>query len=243
MSKYKVILCVYHWVGCKVLEHVLQREDISDVAVFTHKPTDETPDISEVAKTHDIYYSFNSINQSILPFKPDIISSVYYRYIIKPKIIRACNGKIFNMHPSLLPKHRGCSSVPWSIIEGDNITGVSFHYIDESIDTGRIILQAAIPIRDDETQATLYQTIMERGLSFWPSAFELVKIGISGVEQFGEPSYHLRGCPYNGEINDEWSLEKVERFIRAMIYPPYPTASYKGQAITSLYEYLKLSGR
>jgi len=225
------------------LEHVLRRSDVSDIAVFTHAKTHDIEDIALIAEQNGLFCSTESINKADLPFKPDIIASVYYRYIIKPRIIDLCEGRIFNMHPSLLPRHRGCSSIPWAIIDGDSHTGVTFHYINHGIDTGKIILQTAVQISPVETQLTLFRKCMERGVKFWPAAFELVKAGFSGVEQEGEPSYHKRICPYNGSINENWPLDKIERFIRAMIFPPYPCATYKGKAVKTMDEYLKLSQR
>ena len=223
------------------MEHVLQRNDISDIAVFTHTKGDGIEDISLIAERNGLFYSTESINNVDLPFKPDIIASIYYRHIIKPHIIKECEARIFNMHPSLLPRHRGCSSVPWAIIDGDSHTGVTFHYINPGVDTGKIILQSTVQILPNETQLTLFRKCMERGVKFWPAAFELVKAGFSGVEQEGQPSHHKRGCPYDGCIQENWPTEKIGRFIRAMIFPPYPCAAYKGKPIKTIDEYLKLS--
>lgn len=236
----KVILCGYHWAGCKVLEHLCKRDDVSQIFVYTHTPPSHIPDIRNVGRRFQIPFSVQSINKGKLPFSPDIITCVYYRYILKKEIISACSGKAFNMHPSLLPRHRGCSSIPWAIIEGDTITGVTFHYIDEGIDTGNVVLQAAIEISSTETQASLYQKCMEKGVCFWPAAFELVMSGFTGLPQEGTPSYHPRGCPFEGMISEEWDNEMAERFIRAMIFPPLPPARYSGKLITSFSDYLAL---
>lgn len=245
MGKTNLILCAYHRAGCAVLEQVLKRDDIGEVAVFTHEPKVEgTPDVRDVAEKHGVWHTTRNISKvEELPFAPDVISSVWYRFIIKPHIIQACEGRIFNVHPSLLPRFRGCSSVPWAIIEGDRQTGVTYHYIDEDVDTGRLLLQASLPIRADETQATLYERVMDKAVAFWPAAFELVRSGFRGVEQEGDPSYFPRGVPHEGEIDDTWPLERVERFIRAMIFPPLPAAKYRGEEVTSMERYLELLGR
>lgn len=234
----KVFLCGYHKIGCDVLEHLVSRNDITELAVFTHKPhMDFIPDIRKVAFKYGVACTSESINKAKLPFEPDIIASVYYRNIIKDHIIDLAPDKIFNVHPSLLPRHRGCSSVPWAIIEGDDITGVTFHYIDEGIDTGKIILQASIQIESTETQETLFNKCMDTGAEFWGAAFELVKSGFPGVEQKGHSCYHKRGVPHDGKIDDSWDLDYVERFIRAMTFPPYPYATYQGKEIKDFDEY------
>jgi methionyl-tRNA formyltransferase len=235
-----MFLCCFNWVGAKVLEHVLSRSDIDDLAVFTHEPKVATPDLRSLAKKNGIWCATASVNYATWPFEPDIVSSVYYRKILATATLDRVAGKAFNLHPSLLPCHRGCSSLTWAIIEGDPFAGISYHYIDSGIDTGPILLQSVLHIAPGETQETLYGRAMDLGASFWPAAFELIKAGFPGVPQQGEPSYHKRETPFGGRIDDDWSLDKIERFIRAMTFPPYPYATYQGQQVKSLDDYLKL---
>jgi len=238
---FRVVLAGFHWTGVKVLEHLLTRNDIRDLAVFTHDQSNQEYDLSPICKKESVFCTTKPLKKENIPFIPDIISSVYYRNIIKKDIIDACNGKIFNAHPSLLPRHRGCSSVPWSIIDGDTVTGISYHYIDEGIDTGNIILQASVPIYPNDTQKTLFDRCMQRCVEFWPAAFTLVAAGFPGVPQMGIPSYHRRGAPEEGRIDPHWPLEKIERFIRAMTFPPLPYATYRGQEVQNLEDFLALS--
>jgi len=236
----KVILCGYHWTGCEVLKHLVQRADVSDIAVYTHEPQRGVPDIREIAAEYGVWCTETPINEVQAPFGPDVIASVYYRLVIKRHVIDTVGGRIFNMHPSLLPRHRGCSSVPWSILEGDSVTGVTFHYIDEGIDTGNILLQTAIQIEDHETQASLFEKCMRNGVAFWPAAFELVKAGFSGVPQQGISCLHKRGVPFAGIIQPDWPLDTVERFIRAMFFPPYPCATFRGQPVATIEQFVQL---
>lgn len=233
----RIVLCAYEAIGCAVLEHVLGRADVDEVAVYTHEPRPGVADVREVAEGAGIRWSTEDLSRAELPFVPDVVASVYYRNIIRPNVIELCGGRIFNVHPSLLPRHRGCSSTPWAIIEGDTVTGVTFHYIDEGVDTGPILLQAAVPIAPDETQATLYRRCMETGAAYFPAALELVRAGVPGVPQDGESCYHPRGAPYGGEIGEDWSPELVERFIRAMTFPPLPYATYRGREVRTPADY------
>ena len=164
-----IYLCGYHKIGCQVLKYLIERCKFDgkkpNVAVFTHRPKmPNVPSLAEAAKHYNVWYTTDSVNKARAPFEPDIIASVYYRNIIRKRVIDRAKIGSFNVHPSLLPTHRGCSSTPWAIIEGDQITGVTFHYIDEGIDTGNIILQAAIQIDPQETQGSLFNKCMKLSL-------------------------------------------------------------------------------
>ena len=237
----KLILCGHGDACIGVLRQAVAAPDIQDVYLLTHDPVRHMADILPVAKDLGVPWTTESINTAKLPFKPDVISSVWYRKIIRPHIIDLVGGAIFNLHPSLLPRHRGCSSVPWSIIDGDAETGVTAHYIDAGIDTGRILLQSRIRIENSETQLSLFRKCMSLAASMWRDAFLLVTAGEAGVQQSeAGATYHARGAPYEGEIDDSWSEAQVERFIRAMSFPPLPYATYRGHEVRTFAEYLRL---
>lgn len=238
----KVVLCAYESAGEEVLRHVASRGDTSDVAVFTHDAPSWIPSVLQTAQELGIWATTERIDVANLPFRPDVISSVYYRNIIRSNVIAACDGRIFNAHPSLLPRHRGCSSIPWALIEGDATVGVTFHYVDAGIDTGPILLQSWFPVNDSDTQFELYRRAMAVVVALWPTALSLVRGGAAGTPQTGESCYHSRGAPYNGEIDDTWSLDLIGRFIRAMTLPPRPYATYRGYEVRTLDDYLALRG-
>ena len=65
--------------------------------------------------------------------------------------------------------------------------------------------------------------------------------GYKGNKQkSGIATYFKIGCPHNGVINSEWTEEEIDRFIRAMIYPPLPYATFKDKEIQCLKDYLKI---
>jgi methionyl-tRNA formyltransferase len=235
-----IILCGFGLAAPGVMDYLLEHTD--RLAVFTHDDLSYVPGLTRQADAAGVWHTTESINRAALPFEPDMIISIYYRYIIQPHIIEACNGRIFNAHPSLLPRHRGCSSIPWAMIEGDKETGVTFHYIDEGIDTGRIIGQIPTKIKPDDTQATLQARLAGLVVKYFPWAFERVREGDLGCVQIGPASYHPRQCPYDGQINPDWPIGKIERFIRAMIYPPLPPAKWSGYEIRSMNDYLQALG-
>ncbi|MBQ8708763.1 MAG: hypothetical protein IJ523_11805 [Succinivibrionaceae bacterium] len=84
--------------------------------------------------------------------KPDLTVSYNYRHIISPRTIEAADGRIVNMHISMLPWNRGASPNLWSIID-NTPRGVTIHRIDAGLDTGEIILQRQLEF--DENRETL----------------------------------------------------------------------------------------
>lgn len=231
----KVILCGYHWTGCKALELLMQEGH--QVYVYTHKTENCIADLEGLCIKKQVAYTLDRISIDNLPFVPDIICSVYYRYIISKDIILRVERKIFNLHPALLPKYRGCSSLTWAMINGETECGFTYHYIDEGCDTGNILIQKSIEIEDFDTQLSLYNRIMFESMKYFLEAFTLVTKGDKGTPQEGESSQYRRGCPYNGILDDNMDEPMKERFIRAMCYPPYPSAKYLDQDVNTYSEY------
>lgn len=227
-----VILCGYHWTCCKALQLLISMNH--NVFVFTHEDPYHIPSLIDFCRKLDVPFSLDNISNAEPPFVPDVVCSIYYRCIIKKHVIESCGEKIFNLHPALLPKYRGCSSVPWAMINGENEVGFTYHYIDEGCDTGDIILQQRLSVEEFDTQETLFMRIMFESMKKFPKVFEHVSRGLQGQKQEGESSYYSQGCPHNGQIDPSWDEAYKERFIRAMIYPPYPVAKLGEKVIYSI---------
>jgi len=233
-----IILCGYNWAGCRALDILIELGH--SVFVCTHESPAHIPSLFNYSKDRGIPVSFESVNSVKLPFKPDILCSIYYRSLINKPILDSVNNKAFNLHPSILPFYRGCSSLTWAMINGEKETGYTYHYIDKDIDTGKVILQRRIKIYPFDNQNNLYQRIMFEALDSLKEVLRLINEGFLGNDQLGEATYYSRGAPEFGEINDEWPIDKIKRFINAMINPPLPYAKYKGVEIKSFKDYLQV---
>lgn len=236
----RIILCGYHWTGCKALELLLQEGH--EVYVYTHETENYIADLEGLCIKKNVKYSVERIEVDNLPFVPDMICSIYYRWLIKQDIIDIVHGKIFNLHPALLPKYRGCSSITWAMINGEEECGFTFHYIDAGCDTGNIILQKSIKIEDFDTQLTLYNRVMFESMNYFLEVVHLVDSGYEGKVQQGIATNYKRGCPMDGKITLQMDDEMKERFVRAMCYPPYPAAKYKSQEVKTLKDLQKIFG-
>lgn len=233
----KIIICGYHWIGCKAISEVLALGH--ELFVYTHENPPHVNSVVDFCTLQGIPYSTKKIEIDNLPFKPDVICSIYYRYIIDAQVIDMVQGKIFNLHPSLLPEYKGCSSITWALINGETEIGYTYHYIEEKVDTGNILLQHRLKIEDWDTQLTLYNRVMFEAAQYFNLVLEKVNNCDKGEPQSLGGDYYKRGCPFNGEIDPSWHLDKIERFIRAMNYPPLPYALVDNTEIKSLTDYLE----
>jgi methionyl-tRNA formyltransferase len=236
-----VILCGYNWSGCKALSFLIKRR--YNIYVYTTKSPFFLADLEQMCIDMKIPHSLEKIEYNNLPFKPDIICSIYYPFIIGLDIIKYTNYKIFNLHPSLLPRYKGCSSLTWAMINGESEIGYTYHYINEKVDEGNIILQKKMNIESWDLQSTIYNRVMFEALCDFETVFDLVLISYPGFNQTLGGEYYKRGCPYNGEIDDSWDESMVKRFIRAMIYPPLLPAKYKDTQILKFQDYLYIKNK
>lgn len=122
---------------------------------------------------------------------PDLIISYNYNYIIKQDIIDDMQGKIINMHISLLPWNRGFSPNIWSFID-DTPKGVTIHQINAGLDTGRVIVQRELlfdPQR--ETFVSTYEKLNEEIVKLFIENWDTIRNGTYRLyEQQGNGSYH-----------------------------------------------------
>lgn len=228
----KIILCGYNWSGCKALELLLKKK--YKVFVFTHTSEYFESDLQDFCKNKKINYSLKKISKKNLPFKPDLIISISYKYKIPSDVLSFSRYKGFNLHPSLLPKYRGCSSLTWAMVNREKKCGFTYHYMDANFDTGNIILQKSINIENYDLQVTLFYRVMFESLQYFEKALKLALNNKKGKKQKGKKSYYKRGAPYNGEINSSWSSIKKKAFVKAMIFPPRRLAKYKKKFIKQI---------
>jgi methionyl-tRNA formyltransferase len=90
--------------------------------------------------------------------RPDLLVFVAGNQVYRRALIELAPRGCINVHSALLPRHRGLMPTFWALRHGDSETGVSVHFVDEDIDTGPILLQRRIPIRERCLDALLRET-------------------------------------------------------------------------------------
>lgn len=103
----------------------------------------------------------------------EVIFLAGYMRILSPEFVRAWQGRIINVHPSLLPKYPGTHSIKEAFDAKEKETGVTIHYVDEGVDTGPVILQKKVPISPNDTLESLEARIHETEHELYPKAIKL----------------------------------------------------------------------
>ena len=235
-----IILCGSNWIGCRALDHI--GKIAANIFVYTHEEEYYIPSLSQYCTTRGVACTTEKISIKNLPFRPDLLISMYYKYIIPPEVLSQVEVGAFNCHPSLLPAYRGCSSITWAMINGEEYAGFSYHYMTPRVDQGKIIVQHKVELFPYENQINAYQRIMFAAADHFIEALNRVIERHEGYDQLGNSSWNRRGAPFSGIIDENWSDDKVKRFIRAMISPPLPLAKFKGISISSFEDYKNLRG-
>jgi len=107
----------------------------------------------------------------------DWICLAGFMRLIGPELLRPFAGRILNIHPALLPAFPGTNAPRQALAYGVKVTGCTVHFVDEGTDTGPILGQAAVPVRDDDDEGTLAARIHQEEHRLYPQALRWVAAG------------------------------------------------------------------
>nr|KAF6477548.1 phosphoribosylglycinamide formyltransferase [Molossus molossus] len=124
-----------------------------------------------------------AVNQVLEEFFIDIVCLAGFMRILSGPFVRKWNGKMLNIHPSLLPSFRGSNAHEQALGAGVTVTGCTVHFVAEEVDAGQIILQEAVPVKRGDTVATLSERVKLAEHKIFPTALQLVA---SGAVRLGE---------------------------------------------------------
>lgn len=171
-------------------------------------------------------------HEVINALSPDLIIVSSFNQIIPPNIISVPSLGVVNVHPSLLPKYRGATPTAFALLNGENETGVTAHFIeDEALDRGRIIAQASLWIDPLDNDGTLRKKLADLSEKVLDKAIgEVLKKNKEEFSQQDESkaSYYPKRTLQDAEIDVCRSFAEIVNRVRAM--SPYPGAflTYKG---------------
>jgi phosphoribosylglycinamide formyltransferase 1 len=114
---------------------------------------------------------------SIMKLEPDLIALAGFMKVLKPTFIKAFEGAIINLHPSLLPSFKGLRAIEQAFEYGVKISGCTVHWVNEEIDSGNIIGQAPVRIMEGDTIEMASQKIHAAEHMLLPSVIRSLSIG------------------------------------------------------------------
>ena len=103
----------------------------------------------------------------------DLVVLAGFMRILSPEFVKKFTGRLMNIHPSLLPSFKGAHAHRDALAYGVKISGCTVHFVDEGTDSGPIILQAAVEVKDEDTEETLSARILEQEHIIYPKAIQL----------------------------------------------------------------------
>ena len=110
-------------------------------------------------------------------FKVDLVCLAGYMRLLSPFFVASFPNRILNIHPSLLPSFPGLESQRQALEYGVKFAGCTVHFVDENLDAGPIVLQATVPVRDDDTEETLSSRILAEEHRIYTEAVRIVLEG------------------------------------------------------------------
>ena len=108
-------------------------------------------------------------------YQVDLVVMAGWMRVVSKKFCDAFAGRLINLHPSLLPKYKGLHAIEQALNSGDDVTGVSVHYVNEELDGGEVIIQEEVPILLDDSVESLTRVIQRKEYELLPRAIEYVK--------------------------------------------------------------------
>jgi phosphoribosylglycinamide formyltransferase-1 len=107
----------------------------------------------------------------------DLVCLAGYMRLLSPHFVAAFPQRILNIHPSLLPSFPGLESQKQALDYGVKFAGCTVHFVDENLDAGPIVLQAVVPVEDDDTEGTLSARILKEEHRIYSEAVKIVLEG------------------------------------------------------------------
>ncbi|OYX55590.1 MAG: methionyl-tRNA formyltransferase [Brevundimonas subvibrioides] len=156
----------------------------------------------------------------------DAACVVAYGQILKPAVLEAPRLGCFNLHGSLLPRWRGAAPIQRAIMAGDRETGVQIMRMSEGLDEGAILLSEILPIRPDDTAASLSERMSTVGATLWTRALAAIERGgVTETPQTGEPTYAKKITPAEARIDWTRPAAEIDCHIRGL--SPFPGAWFE----------------
>ena len=240
----KLILHGQQAFGKSVLEALLARGEMISAVYCAPDIDGGRPDPLKVfAQDHGLpvyqpkSYKDPTVWDQIRSLEADLCVMAYVTLMVPEEALNAPRLGSIQYHPSLLPMHKGPSSINWPIINGENKTGLSIFWPDNGLDTGPILLQKDVVIDPDDTLGSLYfNHLFPMGVDAILEAVDLVRDGTALRLNQDPAKGSYEGWCQRTDVEIDWaqSMDVVYNLIRGANPQPGAWTTLNGHTVTIL---------
>ncbi|TDM03974.1 methionyl-tRNA formyltransferase [Macrococcus carouselicus] len=174
--------------SCPILEAVARAYEVTAVVTQPDKPVGRKkimtpPPVKQTAEKlglevlQPVKLNGSEEMERIIALQPDLIITAAYGQLLPERLLEAPELGCINVHASLLPKYRGGAPIHYSIIQGEEETGVSIMYMAKKLDAGDVISQRAIPIEEKDNVGTMHDKLSSLGVELLLETLPSIKDG------------------------------------------------------------------
>ena len=145
-----------------------------------------------------------ALGDLIASFQPRLVALAGFMRILSPELVQRFQGRMLNIHPSLLPKYRGLHTHQRALDAGEHEHGASVHFVTEELDGGPLILQARVPVQQDDDADRLAARVLSREHIIYPTVIRWIaegRVALNGgrVYKDGKPLHRPVMLDYMAE--------------------------------------------
>ncbi len=193
---------------------------------------DLTPEVPVLAFDHLGAES----REAVAALRPEILVSFAYGRIFGPKFLSLFPRGGVNVHPSLLPRYRGCAPIPWAILNREPETGITVQRLALRMDSGAVLARETVPLSGRETTESLSSRMAERGADLLASVLQSIERGeaLEEEQDEGQATYCTFLRKEDGRV--DWALPAPDIDARIRAFFPWPGAysELRGQRVNLL---------
>ena len=237
--------------GKSVLEALLARgEQVIAVYCAPEKAGQRLDPLKEAALAQQLpvyqpkSFRHQEVWEQFAALKADLCVMAYVTLFVPEEVLNAPTHGTIQYHPSLLPRHRGPSSINWPILWGESHTGLTIFWPDNGLDTGPILLQKDVEIADTDTLGSLYfNKLFPMGVEALLEAVDLVRGGTAPKIAQDDSQATYEGWCKQEHVQIDWQkpLQDVWNCIRGADPQPGAWTTYAGQVV-QLFDAMKGPG-
>jgi methionyl-tRNA formyltransferase len=236
--------------GQRVLEALLERgEDIIAVYCAPEKEGQRPDPLKEAALAHQLpvyqprSFRKQEVADEFAALQADLCVMAYVTLFVPEEILNLPTYGTIQYHPSLLPRHRGPSSINWPIIWGESKTGLTIFWPDNGLDTGPILLQKEVEIGETDTLGSLYfNQLFPLGVEALLESVDLVRNGTAPKIVQDEARATYESWCKREDVEIDWAkpVSEVWNLIRGADPQPGAWSTYQGRMV-QVYDSVKIT--